>query len=270
MALHRTDKYGDQRFYFDDETFKFYMSATTFCKRVLPENPYLTEWKQKLGVFEANRIAKISAHYGTVMHKVIERFLEAIGYTPAMVKADIEDYCQEHYLGEMEGWVKRINKDLLAFAQFAFDKKIDPVHTERWLKHDVNTTGGIAGTLDLECYLRFNGKRKEALIDLKSGMKGFYDSHVLQLELYKMIVGKEDLLIFNWAPKNWKVDKKPTYTFTNQTDGKMGQKLPNFIVNAIIDDLFKPSYAEIAFEQVTLGEEPVFEFKDLEQLMLGK
>ena len=70
-------------------------------------------------------------------------------------------------------------------------------------------------------------KRKKtilAIIDFKSSQNGFYDSHALQLLLYKDIV-KENYPnlniegIYNWSPKDFRTS--PTYNFKDQSDHKL-------------------------------------------------
>ena len=59
------------------------------------------------------------------------------------------------------------------------------------------------------------------MIDFKSGRKGFYESHVHQLYLYKDM-WEENYpeipvqSVFNWSPKDWR--KSPTYNFECQDD----------------------------------------------------
>jgi hypothetical protein len=60
-----------------------------------------------------------------------------------------------------------------------------------------------------------------AIVDFKSGRKGFWESHEIQLKAYQWMVDENypDLKVekvFNWSPKDWK--SKPTYTLTRQTD----------------------------------------------------
>ena len=59
------------------------------------------------------------------------------------------------------------------------------------------------------------------MIDFKSGRKGFYESHVHQLYLYKDMWEENypDIpvqSVFNWSPKDWR--KSPTYNFECQDD----------------------------------------------------
>lgn len=263
--LKRTDKYGENRFYYDTDTGKFYISATSFCKMVLPENKYLTKWKQELGEFEANRRAKMAAHYGTLMHELIEQFLEH----KTLERLDIElatgNYINAYSVDADENrWIKDLTNDLLAFAQFAYDRELEVYATEQWMKRDITPTSGIAGTLDFQGSIKWRKGRQDVIIDFKSGRNGFYAASELQLHLYKQILGK-DVMLFNWSPKRWETE--PTYNFKNQTDSKMGQKLEHYIEIAKIEGMFESKARDLHFEELTLGKQPVFEVKMLKDLM---
>lgn len=264
--LKRTDRYSDKRFYYDTETKKFYISATTFCSYVLPENPYLTKWKQELGVFEANRRASEAALYGTLLHLLIEDFVALENYSKTMMEAKIDEFVGRHAMEHnARSWHRELKNDMLSFAQFAFERNIDVIASEQWVKKDVNEFGGIAGTVDLELILDWSRGRRKAILDIKSGKKGFYPSHELQLCLYKEVLSDPELLIFNWAPNNW--DLKPTYKLKNQTDSKMSQKIDHYIHIAEIDGMFSPKLKIIDFDVLAKGQEPVFKMIDLEEIM---
>ena len=263
--LKRTDGFTDKRYYFDDETGKFYISATSFCSSVLPENPYLVKWKQSLGEFEANRQAKLAARYGTCMHLCAEDFLSRENYTFSMLHSRTLEYMNKYDIDpDLEGkWLKNLKNDILAFAQFCYEKDIDPLNVEVWAKKDITEDGGIAGTIDLECNLKFGRKKVHAIVDLKSGRKGFYDAHVLQLHLYSMVVPTE--MLFNWSPSEWKGDT-PTYKFVNQTKSNMANKLEHYIELARLDGMFTPKVGKLSFDTLKRGEKPVFRVLGLDDL----
>lgn len=264
--LKRTDKYSDKRFYYDTGTKKFYVSATTFCSYVLPENPVLTKWKQELGVFEATRRTKEAALYGTLLHLIIEDFVGKENYTLHQMEIRAEEFVatskMEHNLST---WKRELKKDILSFAQFAFERKIDVISAEQWIKKDINEFGGIAGTVDLELNLDWSRARRKAILDIKSGKKGFYPSHELQLCLYKEVLSDPDLLLFNWAPNDW--DLKPTYKLKNQTDSKMSQKIDHYIQIANVDGMFSPKLKVLDFDIIKMGDEPVFQIRNMEEIM---
>ncbi len=268
--LIRTDKYGGSRFYYETEAKKFYISATTFCAAVLPEAKHLTKWKQDLGFLEANRRAREAADYGTLMHIIIENFLQTGSLTWKKMDGLIRDFIEEHnHKRKYNAWCHDLKKDVLAFAKFATDRKLEVISTEQWAILDLpDVRGGIAGTVDLIGHIKWGRGMVRAIIDMKSGRKGFYDAHALQLALYKKIIDgmcDTDHYIFNWAPKDWR--SEPTYDLKDQSNSPEVQKLDNYIDNARIDNLFTPKFERIVFDQITLGDEPQFSKFNLHELI---
>jgi hypothetical protein len=140
----------------------------------------------------------------------------------------------------------------LAFAQFLIDYKVQPLAVEIMLYHPYD---GYAGALDLVCTLELEEKgfygdtylsgekkgqpkeskksfRRMAVIDLKSGKKGFYQSYEIQLNAYREMwnfhfpelpIEK----IMNFAPKDWR--GSPSYSLKDQTDSKNIGKLKSLV-----------------------------------------
>ena len=124
---------------------------------------------------------------------------------------------------------EELKKDVLAFAQFIIDYNVKPLAIEICLYHPFD---GYAGAIDLVCELDFNKKRIRAIIDLKSGRKGFYESHEVQLgaylEMWKIHFPDSPVdKVFNWSPKAWR--KAPTYNLVNQSESKNIPKLPYLV-----------------------------------------
>jgi hypothetical protein len=87
--------------------------------------------------------------------------------------------------------------------------------------------------IDLPCRLTHRKRRVNAIVDYKSGRKGFWDSHELQLVGYKRVWNSlfkgtpyEMDMIFNWAPCDWR--ETPTYKLQDQTKSVMEKKFDSY------------------------------------------
>lgn len=277
--LKRIDGFGP-RWYFDTETLRVYLSNTSFCKAVLPEDPYLVKWKVDNGEKRAYEILVETSHYGNIMHLTIEEYAKSLMYAqlhnieagaPLMTWREIatlcSDYCTEHRIMYLEDrFLKQIRKHILSFAQLVADKNIVIKAVERFLKWDITDEVGLAGTVDMEVEMDFQRRRVPAIIDFKSGMKGFWPSSELQLHIYKMMLPDVEMC-FNWSPKDWQIGKTPSYNFKNQTKSNMALKLPNFIENGIIDGIFTPKILEIEYEDIKYNEHPQYSVLDTEKVL---
>jgi hypothetical protein len=151
-----------------------------------------------------------------------------------------------------EEWSHELKKDLLSFATFVREYDVKPLAIEIPLASKIV---GAAGTLDLPCTMKVpvsgaygaklksgknKGKRKviktrrlmRCLVDFKSGRSGFYDSHEVQLLLYRELWNKQFpehriKRIFNWSPAEWRVT--PKYKLKDQTGSVYGAELSSMI-----------------------------------------
>ena len=174
------------------------------------------------------------------------------------LKAELAKYVEREQLPlSFVNYAEDLKKDILAFAQFVIDYDILPLCIEQSLY----SKKGYAGMIDLVCNMRVYTKDEEAkarekkgekwtdkdeekytkriiaMVDFKSGRKGFYESHVFQLYMYKDMWEEHypDIPIqsvFNWSPKDWR--KAPSYNFECQ------------------DDAQNPKIAELLLEQYKL------------------
>jgi len=227
--LYRLDSTGHRYYYrFDKEGEPvFYTSVTTLIKNTLPTSPFLIKWLIAQGGDNGHIEAMERACYGTFLHIQCAQLLIDGKYDLDKLQSKLIPYlASENMPPERIKWTEELKKDILAFAQFIIDRKVKPLAIEICLYHPDD---GYAGAIDLVCGLDFNKKRIRAIIDLKSGRKGFYESHEVQLGAYREMFNihfpnvKIDK-IFNWSPKAWK--KSPTYNLQDQTDSKNIPKLP--------------------------------------------
>lgn len=227
----------------------FFPSVTTVLHKVAPENRVLTEWKLRLGKEAADNYTNESAAYGTFIHGLIEQLVISRRFNLEEIKEKLEKYVEKEKLpyGFVESHIEEAKADMVAFAKWMRDYDVRPIAVEVAL---YSPTMGVAGMIDLVADIREYpvskeeemvtkasdeaGKRKArekygkhiyAIIDFKSGKKGFYDSYAQQLEIYRRMWNETfpELPIsrmFNIAPKEWMgtAKKVPSYNYEEQTD----------------------------------------------------
>ena len=194
--VYRLESDLDRYYYTFDEKGEptFYVSVTTMIKQTLRQSPHLIKWIASKGYEESKEIAQERADYGTFLHKEIAILLIERRLDLDAVELHLREYIEENELPYgFKAHEHEIKRDLIAFAQFMKDYKIQPLAVEIVLTH----SDGYAGTLDLPCKMTIqvdgfdydnpykSGPRKGdpreikedleivAIIDFKSGRKGF-------------------------------------------------------------------------------------------------
>lgn len=246
---------SSKRYYYSidgEEEVTLYASGTTFIDNAYKE-PYdaLTEWKIKTSMagINPNEYAAKRADYGTTLHYLIGRYLqnEVIPMGDVSFRKFVSDRIDTllhlQYREYVVNNVHELRKDLLAFQQFAIDYNLEPLAIELMLgskKLLVATAVDLIAYIDVleltdtgKKYVKGVNKgkpklekvptRKLVIIDFKSGRKGFFEKHQLQLILNEIIVNENypDLKvdkIYNWSPKAWR--KNPGYNFKDQTESR--------------------------------------------------
>ncbi len=220
---------------------EFYPSVTTLLKQVMPTPPALLDWMIANGKDGSVEKRDLAAAYGTFMHIQFETLIINRRYDFDNVPAILLDYMERENLPEkvFSEWCVKIRKDVLAFAQFARDYNVVPMAVEIGLVHP---EFHYAGCVDLPCIMTEpkTGKKFTAIVDFKSGRKGFYEEHELQLHLYREMwnVNYPDVpveRVFNFSPKDWR-GPKPTYNLKDQTESVNAKKLPYLLALATIED----------------------------------
>ena len=219
---------------------EFYPSVTTLLKQVMPTAPALLDWMIANGKDGSTEKRDLAAAYGTFMHGEFEKLIINRRYDFDSVPAALLAYMERENLPEkvFAEWLPKVRKDVLAFAQFIKDWNVKPLAVEIGLYHP---KFHYAGCLDLPCIMTDpkTGKSFVAIVDFKSGRKGFYEEHELQLHLYRemwnvhypeMPVAR----VFNFSPRDWR--KAPTYNLKDQTDSVNAKKLPYLLALATIED----------------------------------
>ena len=219
---------------------EFYPSVTTLLKQVMPTPPSLLDWMIANGKDGSTEKRDLAAAYGTFMHGEFEKLIINRRYDFDSVPAAMLAYMERENLPEkvFAEWLPKIRKDVLAFAQFIKDWNVKPLAVEIGLYHP---QFHYAGCLDLPCVMTDpkTGKSFVAIVDFKSGRKGFYEEHELQLHLYREMWNVHYpetpvTRVFNFSPKDWR--KSPTYNLKDQTDSANAKKLPYLLALATIED----------------------------------
>ena len=234
---------GHRYYYRFDEkgTPVFYPSVTTLLKQVLPTSPQLIEWMIANGKDGSVEKRDLAAAYGTFMHIQFESLIINRRYDFDNVPAVLLAYMERENLPEkvLSEWLSKIRKDVLAFAQFVKDYNVKPLAVEIGLVHP---KFHYAGCLDLPCVMTDpkTAKTFTAIVDFKSGRKGFFEEHELQLHLYREMwnVNFENVPIervFNFSPKDW-CGSKPTYNLKDQTESVNAKKIQFLLGLATIED----------------------------------
>jgi hypothetical protein len=230
----------------------------------MPTSPHLIKWIADMGYDESKVYAAERADYGTFMHKEIAELLITKRYDTTKMKSKLKAYCEAEKLPvDFINHEEELKKDVLAFAQFMIDYKVKPLAIEIVLTHEKD---GYAGAVDLVCEMTVqvdgldyenpykSGVRKgeprevkvdetiTAIIDFKSGRKGFFEEHEIQLEAYKQMwdvhfPSKPVDKIFNWSPKDWR--KNPSYNLKDQTDSRSREKLQYLVEISRIESMRK-------------------------------
>ena len=235
---------------------EFYPSVTTLLKQVMPTPPALLDWIAANGKEGSTEKRDLAAAYGTFMHAQFEELIINRHYDFDAVPGVLLDYMERNNLPDkvFGDWLVTIRKDVLAFAQFVKDWNVKPLAVEIALVHPEYH---YAGCLDLPCEMT-NPKTAEtftAIVDFKSGRKGFYEEHEIQLHLYKMMWDvycpeKPIQRLFNFSPKDWR--KSPTYNLKDQTDSVNAKKIPYLLDLAAIEDAKRDNTFTIVQGQLDL------------------
>jgi hypothetical protein len=253
--LRRLDNRGKRVYYriLNNEPL-IYTGVTSMIKSTLPTSPQLIEWYKKNGS-DADEMGNEAADYGTLMHIICQKLLVEGEYNFENLIHDISNFCAEQQLDKkyfVNKYYEKLQRDILSFAQWVLDYKVIPIAIEQVLCSDQHR---FAGAIDLVCKLTITEKgtdgsvlksgpnkgqlkivniEKEilAIVDFKSGRKGFWESHEIQLKAYELLVHENypNLKVeklYNWSPKEWV--STPSYNFKDQTGAKSQQKLQHLI-----------------------------------------
>ncbi len=272
--------HGKGRMYYD-ESFKQFVSATTFGSMVQPKDKRFLEWYRAHPNPEL--YVEQKAAYGTLFHIFCSLFLKTGELSDAFIEQEIDNVCRQFGWNLQNAWYEGngdycgLRKAARSFAQFMVDYEVQPLATEIGLSHP----DGIATFIDLVCYMTIQekgffgevyksgeqkGNPKETkrakkilgLINLKSG-KNFYPEHIQQLMVEKMIWEHNypDLKIdavYNLSPVDY--DTVPTYKLKEQDLNDEEMKINLLKIPAICAKLSRKVLYLDGTEGITAGKEP--------------
>lgn len=219
---------------------EFFPSVTTILSQTLPKSKYLFDWILSKGIDEAERYKEERADYGTFMHGEYAKLIIARSYDFDELKKSLKKYMEQRRLpDDFIYHADELKKDILAVAQFIVDYDVRPLAVEIALVHPNNR---YAGMIDLPCSMltRIGGKeRQNAIVDFKSGRKGFFEEAEIQLHMYKDLWNvnfpeHQVEKLFNFHPKDWR--KRPSYHLKDQTQSPNRHKIPGILHIAAIED----------------------------------
>lgn len=281
--IFRHNRTGGVRMYTTEDD-KSYLSLTTMLNKTMPPPKALTTWRDKkleeLGTIErVDEFVEMTADYGTYLHIVVSEFVRNQFIDWGTFDRDaISYFLNVGFSGDViMAAVQEVKKDFASILQFFYDYDVKVLAVELPVYSD---TYGVATCIDLvvdklvhpiicDTETERNDRlmfasREKALGNLKSGKKGFFDTHVFQLAgemlLFNETFGMKIPIsnVFNIAPNNWR--HTPTYKFKNQTKAMdvAVQQFKNFQITGKLMGIFEENTQKmIAFEGLTkIGQSP--------------
>ena len=217
------------------ESGRVYKSLTTFLSAVMPKNRFLDSWRENMtadlgGTAQMKEWMDVVADYGTALHIAVADYCRNRGVN----WLEMEDWAFNYLSGmglkngTMQAALSELTKDFASLVQFFHDYRVAVIAVELpvFLNDGVATLIDLVVEMDAKNYEATPVEKRErakAIINLKSGKKGFFEEHLLQLvgerrmfnETFAQQTGIEVAEVFNLAPTDWK--EKPTYKLARQT-----------------------------------------------------
>jgi len=260
-----------------------YLSLTTMIKATCPTSDHLIKWIAEMGWEASRKYTQERADYGSLMHILFGKYIVDRFYDFDKTEEICKQFPQYKYKDE---WLEELNKDVAGFMQFVSDRNVKPLAVELVLVSEdgYGTLIDLVAEMDIEVEaLDHNdpyksGVRKgqprevkkteriTALINFKSGRKGFYETHEIQLEFERRLFEENFPSIkiggiFNLSPTDWRTT--PAYKLKDQSDSLERDKADALLAIAKIELMKKiPSFTSVS-GKVTYGNTPMVTTKTL-------
>lgn len=182
--------HGAGRYYIVDEEKQIKLPSVTTILGEMMDKSGLLEWQKRVGLEQAEKIAKKAANRGTFMHAVLENYVDNLFVIPvenalqeSFKKAVAEnDFTEEEF---------EIGKNLFFnFYQSDFFNQIDGVLFQEEALWSTRG-GGYAGRMDLA--VRYKDQKKK-VVDYKTSKKPKRDEWILG---YKMQVSAYAVALYD-------------------------------------------------------------------------
>lgn len=216
------------RWYYRTEPIRFYTSITTWLDQVTPTAYHLKKWYKENDLGYLEERFQYAGHYGTFAHIMSSILLRHGSIDLKNIDAAVGIYWESNGIEEarfldklatMEQWTRKIKNDLICVIAFIQEREFEAKAIE-WIGcYDGSEQIPIsfASAIDLIGEITFNGTRKTAIIDLKTG--SLYADQVYQLIGNKICWNQanpdiEIDLLMNLQPG--KASNKSKYTLKNR------------------------------------------------------
>lgn len=214
---------------------RIYKSLTTFLDAVMPVQQHLTGWRERMiedlgGREQLRDLMDNLADYGTALHIALADFCRAgyVNWQNFHHWANIFLMQSKVNPATIPYAVDELKKDFCSILQFLHDYEVEIIAVEIpcFMHEGVATLIDLVVEMNCKHYTEStppeNRKRHRAIINLKSGKKGFFESHVLQLvgerrAFNQTYSDRTDIInsVYNLAPTDWQ--DAPTYKIKDQT-----------------------------------------------------
>lgn len=231
--LFRYDKAEDRYYYrFVGGEAIGYLSMTSYAGMALPTSKFLIDWIADNGQEQSEYIKNERANYGTLTHVILTEIGRSRqGSFDEIKRRAFEEAISLGYKYEAVEWQEGVLNDVISFLFFLKERNAKIIAAEFPICSDKY---GLGGCIDWVLEFDFGrNTRVNAILDYKSGRKGFYDSHIFQLHGYKTVWNDiyGDIFpvthVFNIAPVKNAKTAKTKYKLKNQTDETLsGETVP--------------------------------------------